>query len=359
MKGAQDIQLEEKTNVISLSIWEESPGIASDIANYMSELLIQKARELEQSSAREAYVFTKEHVAHAENALAEAEEALIQFRKHNGIISLKEQKEAKLEEIKRVDHSLIDVRSAYSEAQARLAEMNRKVAAQRLLLSESPMLINNSLVRDLLSYLNQAEIELAAELERYTETSESVKALRAKSLESGSRIEKELQAILRNDSAILQSIHPDLPSEYARLVSDVAAQEARRDALQTEMDVLKADAFGLSEIEAELETLNRRRQANEDLYKTLLAKLSELGVQQSSHMSGYDLKIIDKAFIPENSEPDQPKWLFALPLGMLASFLLGVGVAFSIEYWDESFKSAGEVEEQLGVRVLCTVPDLH
>lgn len=359
MTEAQNIQLEEKTNVINLSIWEESPALATDIANYMTQLLVQKAIDLEQSSARAAYAFTKEQMKQAETELAAAEKALITFKKENSVISLEEQKQAKLDELENIEQALINVRTAHSEARARLDEMNKKIAAQKRSLSESPTLANNATLKGLVNSLNQVEIELAAELETYTESSESVKTLQAKTLENRDKIAKELRVILQNDSAVLKSIHPDLPNDYARLISEVAAQQAKKKALQQEMEALKAQAFALSEIEAELEGLKRRRETSENLYKTLLEKFSELGVQQISHMSGYDLKIIDKAFVPEHVKPDQPKWLLVLPLGFMVSIMLSVGMVFFVEYWDESFKSATEIEARLEIPVLCTIPEIR
>ncbi len=76
-------------------------------------------------------------------------------------------------------------------------------------------------------------------------------------------------------------------------------------------------------------------------------------------MSGYDLKIIDKAFIPEDASPDWPKWILVIPLGFMGSMLLSFGTVFFIEYWDESFKSPKEIEDRLGLPVLCTITDIN
>lgn len=358
MKDAEDIQLEEKTNVINLSVWEETPSTAADIANYMTELLIEKSSELEQLNARKAYDFTKGQVKDAEKALDESEKALLEFRKRNKVISIEEEKDAKLLELQKVEGELIDAKTAYSEAQARLDDMNKKIATQKRLLLESPMLANNVVMKELVTSLNRAEVELAAELEKYTESSESVKALRAKTSENKAKIEKELKAMLQNDSAILQSVHPDLPNEYAHHTANVAALKAKKDALQEVKEALKAEAFSLSEMEAELERLERRKETNESLFANLLDKYSQLGVQQVSQISGYDLKIIDKAFVPEDARPDQPKWILVIPLGIMASLFLSIGAVFFIDYWDDTFKCPAEVEDRVDLPVLCTVPDI-
>ena len=75
-------------------------------------------------------------------------------------------------------------------------------------------------------------------------------------------------------------------------------------------------------------------------------------------MSGYDLKIIDKGFVPEDENPDWPKWILVISLGFMGSLLLSFGAIFFIEYWDESFKSPYEIEDCLALPVLCTMPDV-
>lgn len=358
IEEAEDIRLLEESSVIKLCIWEETPKLSSDIANYMAQLLIDKTTELEQSNANQAYEFTKSQVKEAEKALAESETELLQFRKSNGIVNLGEQMKAKLDELNRVEGEYINVKAEFSEAQARLEEMRNKISAQKKLLSNSPIHADNPVVKELVNSLNSREIQLAGELEKFTESSTNVKKLRAQTSESREKIEEELKAIMRSDSAILHTIHPDLPNEYAQLTSNLAGLAAKKDVLHKEMDALKVEGFSLSVLETELDRLSRRKETNEKLYANLLDKFSELQVQKVSQMSGYDLKVIDKAFIPEDARPDRPKWLLVILLGFMSSILISLSTVFFIEYWDESFKSPNEIEDQLGLSVLCTIPEI-
>ena len=358
MEDAQDIELEEDTNVINLSIWEQSPSISSNVANLMAQLLIKKSTEFEQSNARAAHKFTKVQLTAAETALANAEAELFSFKEKNKIISFEEQKKAKLDELHMVETEHINVKVELSEVRARLEKMRKQIAAQKELLIESPMFANNPVMNELVTSLNNAEAQLSGDLEKYSESSKTVRTLRAQIAESRGKIEKELKAIMQSNSATLQSIHPDLPNNYVQLVVDAASLSARKDALQKEMDRIKAEAISFSVKEAGLERFNRRVETNKKLYQNLLDKCSELEIQKASQMSGYDLKIIDKAFVPEDENPDWPKWILVIPLGFMGSLLLSFGAIFFIEYWNESFKSPYEIEERLAVPVLCTMPDV-
>ena len=358
LKEGEDIQLEADTNVINLAIWESEPQLAANIANYMASRLIQKSAQMEQMNADQAFDFTGRQVADAENALAESERELWEYREKNNIVDLEQEKNAKLASLNLLEAEHINVKTRHLEAQAKLQEIRNTISIQKELLSKAPILTNNPVVKELIDSLNTGDIELAVALETYTEASENVKRLRAKALESRKKIEKELHSVMQNDSAVLQSIHPELASEYAQLRGDVAALAAKKDALKNEIDAIRAEALFLSGMETHLESLNRRKTTKEKLYTELLNKFSQLKVQKVSQMSGYDLKIIDKAFLPENARPRRPNWAMTIVFSFVASIFLGLGIVFSIEYWDESFKSPKEIEERIGLPVLCTVPDM-
>jgi succinoglycan biosynthesis transport protein ExoP len=283
---------------------------------------------------------------------------LLQFREEKGIINLAEQKTSQLQELDRLQGEYIAASTEFSEAKAKLEELRTKISAQKTVLSVSPIFANNPEIKELATSLNNAEIELAGALEKFTEEDKSVKTLRVKISEIRNRMGKALKAIMQSDSAVLASIHPDMPKEYSKLTSDVAALAAKQDAIKNAIQDLEAEAFSLSKMETELDRLNRHKETNENLYAHLLDKYTQLEVQKAFQMSGYDVKIIDKASLSENARPDRPKWSLIIPLGFIGSLLLGFVMVFVMEYWDESFKLPQDVERKLDLDVLCTVPNM-
>ena len=202
IEDAEDIRLQQDTNVIDLSIWEETPRLSSDIANYMAQLLAERSTQLEQTNAKEAYSFTKQQLQAAERALKESEDELLKFRKENEIISLREEKKAKLDELHMVEGQYINVKTQLSAAQAKLKEFRIEIFGQKQLLSDSPIFVNNPVMRELIISLENAEIQLAGDLEKYGESSKTIRSLNARALESQSKIKKQLKDIMKSNSAI-------------------------------------------------------------------------------------------------------------------------------------------------------------
>jgi uncharacterized protein involved in exopolysaccharide biosynthesis len=358
VKDAQDIELEESTNVINLSIWGQSPKLASDIANYMAQHLIAKSVELDQSNAIQVYEFTKNRLHTAKAALLKSEKELLEFRKSQSIIDISEQKKAKIGEMHNFESQYINITAELKEVQAKLKEMSEEISKQKKVLEESKIFTNNPIMKELITSLNTDKIQLAGDLEIFSETSKNVKSLKARTSKNRSIIEEELKNMLQNDNAVLHSLHPDLPREYAQIAANVAALFSKRNFIRKEMESLRSEAFRLSILETELEKFNRNKETNEKLYKNLLDKLAELEVQKASQMSGYDLKVIDKAYMPDDADADWPKVLIVIPLGLIGSIVLGIATVFFIEYWVESFKTPSEIEDKLELPVLCTVPEI-
>src|SRR5207247_10665037 len=68
-------------------------------------------------------------------------------------------------------------------------------------------------------------------------------------------------------------------------------------------------------------------------------------------------RVIERAEAPHRmSKPHVP---LNLTLGVLAGLVLAVGAAFSFEYFDQSVKSSGEVEDLLQVPTLATIPNFE
>jgi uncharacterized protein involved in exopolysaccharide biosynthesis len=291
MEDAEDIQLEADTNVIILSIWEETPKLSSEIADYMAHRLIEKSTELEQANARDAYNFTKEQLQAAKIALEDSEDELNQFRKKNRIVNLDKQKQNKLDQLNMIERQFITASANLSVLREKLGEFKKKLRSNGRVSQNSSINSNNAVMRELLDSIESAEIE--------------------------------------------------------------------KGILKKQIKKLKAEAFSLTTIDTELGRLARRKETDESLYKNLLNKFSELGVQQASQMSGHDLKIIDKAYLPDNASPDSPKLILVIVLGLMGSLLMSFGAVFFVEYWNESFKSPNEIEDILQLPVLCTMPKVR
>ncbi|HOJ10982.1 MAG TPA: Wzz/FepE/Etk N-terminal domain-containing protein [Clostridiales bacterium] len=73
------------------------------------------------------------------------------------------------------------------------------------------------------------------------------------------------------------------------------------------------------------------------------------------YMKVENVNIVDTAQQPGN--PIKPKPMMNIAVAFIAGLLFGAGLAFAIEYLDDTIKSAEDVEKYLGVTVLGAIPE--
>ena len=71
---------------------------------------------------------------------------------------------------------------------------------------------------------------------------------------------------------------------------------------------------------------------------------------------GEQFKILDPARLPE--KPIKPNRNKILLIGALGGLVLGLGLTWFRESLDQSFRTVSELEDDLGIPVLATIPNL-
>ena len=72
------------------------------------------------------------------------------------------------------------------------------------------------------------------------------------------------------------------------------------------------------------------------------------------NQKGSKFKIVDSARLPE--KPSKPNFLKIFLVAIAVSLGLSVGSVFVLDFIDTSFKDVGDLEEYIGVPVVCAIP---
>jgi hypothetical protein len=98
--------------------------------------------------------------------------------------------------------------------------------------------------------------------------------------------------------------------------------------------------------------LKREAETNRDLYKNLLQRMKEAGIQAG--ITASNIQVVDQAAVPTRPyKPNIPrKILFAAVIGLS----LGIGLAFFLEYLDNTVKTSEDVEQTFQLPSFGMVP---
>lgn len=154
----------------------------------------------------------------------------------------------------------------------------------------------------------------------------------------------------------LQIIADDLQQEATRALETIRLEletaEAREVQLAEDMRGLEDQALRLSTDNVQVSNLEREAQASRILYQNLLARLQETNAQED--LQAADARILSPAEPPLGPIGTQQQRTFQMSLFLGAA--LGIGIVFLLDKLNNTFRSAGQLEEILGQPVLATVP---
>ena len=140
----------------------------------------------------------------------------------------------------------------------------------------------------------------------------------------------------------------------------IGVLETSIDALRNEENTLRGSARsirqqigGLSSKELELDRLSRGIEEKQELYSLLLKQREEANISKSKKEMVVRVKILSPAVVPIKPIPTNKglKMVMVLFFGIFA----GVSIAFFIDFFDHSFKSAEDVQRYLDLDTLASI----
>ena len=136
------------------------------------------------------------------------------------------------------------------------------------------------------------------------------------------------------------------------LRTDYDAALKREEDLTKTYEQYKKQALALNDKMVQYNILKREADTNQQLYNGLLQRMKEIGV--SASLTASNIQILDEAEIPKN--PFLPKKTRDMVVSVIAGLLGGVGLAFFVDYVDNTVKNPEDIENSISLPCLGLVP---
>jgi uncharacterized protein involved in exopolysaccharide biosynthesis len=345
----------KKSEVIVIKFKHQDPDTAALIVNTLVDLYLDEHLLIHRNP--QTHSFFEEQSQVLKDKLTHAEEKLKSFKKDNNLTDLDEQQRLLLNHISNLQSELNSTLSLQAETENRIHQISRqldktaKTVPQWEEVDHSPILIN-----DLKAKLVELKLKEKEFSTKYTPQSRRLKNV------------KEEIAILQNNLAKMESkrygksrVGPNATSE--KLQNELFRNQAESKALaakketqssqladyQSKLDLLNQMAVKLNHLEQAVD-LNRQ---NHRLY---LAKIEESRISDAmDNKKISNVSLMEPALAP--LKPESPKKLFNLIIGFFMGAFGGLGLAFLIEFFDDSLENPEQAEIILKLPVLASVPD--
>ena len=364
------VEPREKTNIVAISITSTNPALSAKVADTIADVFMEQDAQLETQGAKKAYEELTKSIDELQATIADQEVEQINYMgSHNLPLAEKggELRAANLQTLSEQLLTAIDDRrkiearyNAAIQANNRgeginisdiidskvFQDMNRLNIERRNKLQDQ--------LRDIDRQVQTLESEKAELLVKYTPEYPKVKQVEEKiaSLREGrEKTEKDVSETIDRDQKKLEK--DAIQGALVGLKSTLDSARTREEQLRATYMNEVGSANIQGQAETQLTTLKRKIETN----RNLLDSYTQQQKQRELEITGSrpdNIKIATKAATP--TQPVGPKRERNIFIAFLISLAAGIGLAFLLDYLDDSVKSSDDVGRHLGLPTLALIP---
>jgi len=316
------------TRMLVVSFTHTDPALAATVVDNIAQVFIQRSfvNRTEKYSNTSEWLdkSTREFKARVE----EAEQNLVNYSKAHNIYSIEGKENLATDKLTRLHDQATRAQTDRMLKESLYQEVKAGRVAQLPEAFSDPK--TNDLQKklgELTTEVSQLDVTYGPKNFRVIEKRQQIAAIQQQISESRSSLEEKLRA------------------DYERAVRDEASLQAALNLAKTEAAQQNQDAIQFNILKQEVETTKA-------LYKDFLQKTNQAKIQE--HEQHGNMKMIDPPQVP--TAPVGPNRMRTIFIGLLVSLMAGVGLAFFLEYLDNTVKTVEDVSRYAQLPALSVIP---
>ncbi|MEJ7860752.1 MAG: polysaccharide biosynthesis tyrosine autokinase [Pyrinomonadaceae bacterium] len=365
--GNLSIEKVDKTNLVNIIVKSTNQRVAPKVADTVAEVFIEQDIERETQGSKQTYDDISKSIEDLKVTIASQSQQSIAERSSNNIpLTGGKGEDFNASRLQTISGQLLGARDDRRKLEAEYSAAanagdqifgvlgnNEAVSSMRSRLAERKAKLENDIqsLNNEIQTLNAKKSNLLARYkEEYSEVrqvNEEIKkrqeTLNEKKKESTVNIEQEEAKVTKD---VTKEV---LTGKRAQL----QAAQQREAKLQSDYEAEISSANRQGVAETRLMTLTRELENNRQLLDTYTTKQKELELLVSSSKPD-NLKISSTA--PKLGLPIGPNRGRNISVALLISLAAGIGLAFLLDYLDDSVKSSDDVGRYLGLPTLALIP---
>jgi tyrosine-protein kinase Etk/Wzc len=312
--------------IITVRYESTDTQLVHQIPNALATRYIAKGERVRKTEATSTVGFLEDQIDTLSLQLRQAEEALTGFRELEQVVSIRAEADAQVTQMAALQANRNTIEAERKALQQLVDAVDQEAAladpaapSPYTKLMSFPTLIRNQAVSELLRTLNEAVSTRSLLLQRRTLQDPDVMNLTGRIHE----IEEQLRATA---ITYLQGLENQVEGFDGMLLQ------------------FGTDLERIPEQEVQLKRLERERDVLEEIYTLLQTRLQEARILEA--VDDASVRVVDPAILP--AEPIKPRTVLNLLLGLILGGMLGVGIAFTREYMDETVHTREDVQNATG-----------
>ena len=339
LRNRLDVDEVRNTDLLQISVYDGSPQLAADIANKIVSVYQDRRVEEEKEILNRAVTAMNEEVGKQQKRVEEAGAEMAKIRDEEHIVDLNPEG---------TEDSQAPVNSIVVKQEAEVNDAETKVTTLSSKLTQIENLKGDDLMR-MLPTLDVQDPTVQKILPNYQDTV----AQEALLLNSGlGENHPKVKSVRAARQVYTRQLEQQVGIIRQGLERNLKTAQGTRDELRKRLEQINAKQLQTKNLSA-----NYARAKNAYIKeKTLCDGVRTRAQTQTMEMAMPHFAVSAKQVAEAPSYPARPRVGLNLTLGMLVGLVIGIGLAFFIEYLDTSVKTMDDVESLLGVPVLAIIP---
>jgi succinoglycan biosynthesis transport protein ExoP len=331
--GGLLVQPETSTRLVKIVYQHSNPQFAAHAANTVADEYAQQNIDLRLANTQKTLVWLGEELKRYEQQLSLSEAALTQYREQNNAGSLDDKQNLVMARLNQLNEVVTKSQNERLSKQA-VYEQLKGADPSSDAIDNFPIIGSNLGVVDAKGTLAVLTAERDTLAGRYL-------ADHPKMIDINLKVENARRRLVAERTKVVENIR----NEYNALLSQERS-------FSSQLQGQKTAANDLDKKGGDYNILKRKADSERAVYQTLLQQQKELAVVANSRAN--NVEVMDKAEVPGAPILPNPRkdWITAI----LAGLTVAVGLAFGIEYLDDTVKTPEDVTRRLKLPLLGLVP---
>lgn len=344
--GRLKIEPIRNSRLVKVNFESENPQLAAQVANALARAYIDWGLGLRLQTQQNAAVFLDEQVKEAKRKLEVTEQALQQYREKYGVAALtgsggtKDNPQA-THDLSRQKMAQVNTQLGEATNKRIETEINYKQAKELLQNPEKAESIPEAVNNPVIIAIKSQEVLL---LRERTEKSEKFGPKHP----TMAALNQEIESLQKKKLQEIRNIVDSMKSKY-----EIASSQER--SLHGALGRSEIETIARDKIAIQYQVLQQEVESNRGLYDMLLKRLKETNVSEENR--SVNIHVVDPAETPR--KPAKPRLLLNLVLACLVGAMLGVGLAFFMEYLDNTVKTPDDLRQYFNLPYLGPVPNFE
>lgn len=305
---------------------EAAQGLLSSVITAYQDRKIKQKTQM----ASKALEFIDQQLDAVDKQLQKAVGQLKQFKEDNKLVSLSESVKVAVDQLAELENSQQELKIIIQQSRFLLTALEGQHTIDKESLYALGNTMNQELLISLARDLSQLQAQRASLRSRFTEFHPNIQAL-----------DKKISRLKGKIRAEVESLVASLDTQQKALAQEIKGAEKRLERLP--------------EAEKRLAGLTRQAKVYQDTYSFMLEKRGELQVTRASQIG--DIWVVEPAYA--NPIHIKPRVMLNLVLAVIVGLVLGIGMAFFLDYLDDSVKNAEDIHALVQLPILGTIGHQH